>query len=111
MRKLTIMASLGALALAACGSPGPPADNQDAANLALNAIVANDVTVAKEVSDTSEAEAEAPPAAAPAPSPKAAPPPAPKVPAPKPAAKPPEPEPKPEPAPACTPEHRAAGHC
>ena len=99
MRKLTIIGPLGALALAACGSPEPAENNLDAANLALNAMVANEVAVANDVADTPAAEAPVSPA--PAPAPKAAP----KPPAPKP------PEPKPAPDPTCAPEHRAAGHC
>ena len=101
MRKPTFIATLSALALAACGSPEPAADNLDAANLALNAMVANEVAVANDVADVPEAEAEAPVA----PAPKVAP----KPPAPKPAPKPPEPKPAPDPS--CAPEHRAAGHC
>ena len=101
MRKPTFIATLSALALAACGSPEPAANNLDATNLALNAMVANEVAVANDVADVPEAEAEAP--AAPAPAPKAAP----KPPAPKPEPKPPEPKPDPT----CAPEHRAAGHC
>ena len=101
MRKPTFIATLSALALAACGSPEPAANNLDAANLALNAMVANEVAVANDVADAPEPEAEAPPA--PVPAPKAAP----KPPAPKPEPKPPEPKPDPT----CAPEHRAAGHC
>jgi hypothetical protein len=103
MRKLTIIAPLSALALAACGSPQPAADNLDAANLALNAMVTNEVAVANDVADVPEAGTESPAAPAPAPGP------APKPPAPKPAPTPPEPKPAPEPT--CAPEHRAAGHC
>ena len=98
MRKLTILAPLGALALAACGSPEPVENNLDSTNLALNAMVANEIAVANDVADVPEAEAEAP--AAPSPAPPAAP---------KPAPKPPAPQPTPDPT--CAPEHRAAGHC
>jgi hypothetical protein len=107
VRKLTIIAPLSALALAACGSPEPAVDNLDAANLALNAMVTNEVAIANDVADVPEAGVEPPaaPAPAPAPAPKAAP----KPPAPKPAPTPPEPRPAPEPT--CAPEHRAAGHC
>ena len=110
MRRLTLIAPLGALALAACGSPEPATDNLDATNLALNAMVANEAAVANDVADVPQAEPEAAPAPPPAPAPKAAP----KPPAPKPAPKPPAPkpaEPKPAPDPTCAPEHRAAGHC
>lgn len=105
MRKLTIIAPLGALALAACGGPEPAENNLNSTNLALNAIVAKEVAVANDVADAPEAEAVAPVAPAPAPAPMAAP----KPPAPKPAPKPPAPQPTPDPT--CAPEHRAAGHC
>lgn len=109
MRKQNFIAALSALALAACGSPEPAAENLDTANLALNAMIANEVAVANDVADVPEAEPEAPAAPAPAqvqaPAPKA-----PKPPAPTPAPKPAEPK-APDPAPACAPEHRAAGHC
>ena len=106
MLKLTI-ATLGAIALAACGSPEPAADNLDTANLALNVTVANEVAAANGVADEPETEPEVP--VAPAPAPAAAAKPAPKPPAPKPAPTPPEPTPDPDPD--CAPEHRAAGHC
>ena len=109
MHKSTIIAALGALALAACGSPEPAAGNLDATNLAVNAMAANEVAVANDVADVPQAQVEAPAAPAPAPTAKAAPKPAPRPPEPKPAPKPTEP--KPEPEPTCAPEHRAAGHC
>lgn len=109
MRRLTLIAPLGALTLAACGSPEPAAGNLDADNLAVNALVAKDAAVVNDVADVSEAAQEAP--ATPAPAPKAAPKPAPVPPAPKPAPKSPAPAPAPAPDSACAPEHRAAGHC
>lgn len=109
MRKLTIFAPLSAIALAACGSPEPAADNLDTANLALNVTVANEVAAANGVAAGPETEAEVPVAPVPAPAPPAAPKPSPKPPAPKPAPTPPEPTPDPDPD--CAPEHRAAGHC